>query len=222
MDKIALIEPSWGQSILQWWIDTQTTYTFIWDIAPILADVFVILYPIFLVSIYLYSIIKKKTIIKQWALYIFFVTLTAVLINIWIQTFFYKERPIVTLNHIEAEETLLHKILPSSSFPSDHAVVSMSFAIATLLWWILNRKKFFTWFGIFFILISLIMTACRILTLVHRPSDIIAWLWLWILVPLLLMFRPFRYALIRHIINPIIRFEQWIIETLFNYKQPEI
>ena len=222
MDKIALIEPTWGMNILQWWIDIQEKYPFISDLAPILADIFVIIYPIFLILIYVYAIIKKKTVIKQWAFYIFFATLIAVLINIWIQTFFYKERPIVVLNQIETEETLLHDILPTSSFPSDHAVVSMSFAIATLLWWIYNRKKFFTWFGVFFIIISLIMTACRILTLVHRPNDILAWLWLWILVPLILMIRPIRYFLIRNIINPVIRFEQWFLDVLFGYEQPKV
>jgi hypothetical protein len=36
------------------------------------------------------------------------------------------------------------------------------------------------------------------------------------------MIRPLRYVLIRNVINPIIRFEQWIIDNLFNYKQPEI
>ena len=66
------------------------------------------------------------------------------------------------------------------------------------------------------------MTLCRILTLVHWPSDIIAWLLLWALIPLLLMIRPVRYALIRYLVNPIIRFEQWFIETLFNYEQPEV
>ena len=166
--------------------------------------------------------IKKKPQIKQWAFYIFFATLIAVLINIWIQTFFYKERPIVALNQVEVEETLLHEILPVSSFPSDHAVVSMSFAMATLLWWIYNRKKFFTRSGVLFIMVSLVMTLCRILTLVHWPSDILAWLWLGILVPLILMIRPIRYALLRYLINPIIRFEQWFIGTLFNVKQPEI
>jgi membrane-associated phospholipid phosphatase len=116
----------------------------------------------------------------------------------------------------------LHDILPTSSFPSDHAVVSMAFAMATLLWWIYSKKKFFTCSGIAFIVVSLIMTICRILTLVHRPSDIVAWLWLWILIPLLLMIRPIRYTLLRYIINPIIRFEQWFVGTLFNYKQPEL
>jgi undecaprenyl-diphosphatase len=221
MHTIQLIEPSRWMDFLQWWIQIQAKYERISNLAPVLADVFVVLYPIFLVLIYLYAIIKKKTLIKQWAIYVFLVTFIAVLINIWIQTFFYKERPIVALNQVEAEETLLHEILPTSSFPSDHAVVSMAVAISTLLWWLYNKKKFFIWSGIIFIIISLIMTLCRILTLVHWPSDIIAWLLLWILVPLLLV-RPVRYALIRYVINPMIRFEQRIVKSLFNYKQPNI
>lgn len=222
MHTIQLIEPSRWMDVLQWWIDIQTKYEWISNLAPTFADVFVMVYPIFLISIYLYAIIKKKSVVKQGALYIFFVTVIAVLINIWIQTFFYKERPIVVMNHVEAEETLLHDILPASSFPSDHAVVSMTFAMATLLWWLCNKRKFFTWSGVLFIIISLIMTACRILTLVHWPSDILAWLWLWIFVSLLLIIRPFRYAILRNLVNPIIRFEQWFIGTLFNYEQPEV
>ena len=222
MHTISLIEPSRWMDILNWWIDIQAKYEWIANLAPTFADIFVFAYPIFLVLIYLYAMIKKKVQIKQWAIYICIATFIAVLLNIWIQTFFYKERPIVVLNQVEMEETLLHDILPTSSFPSDHAVVSMAFAVATLLWWIYNRKKFFTRSGIFFIIISLVMTACRILTLVHRPSDIFAWLLLWALVPLILMIRPIRYALIRYVINPIIRFEQWFIGTLFNYEQPEV
>lgn len=208
--------------ILNRWIDIQDKYVVISNLAPVLADVFVIAYPIFLVWIYVYAIIKNKSLIKQWALYIFFVTLFAVIINIWIQTFFYKERPVVALSHIDAEETLLHDILPTSSFPSDHAVVSMAFAMATLLWWLYNKRKFFTWSGIVFIFVSLIMTACRILTLVHWPSDIVAWLWLWILVSLLLMIRPFRYMIIRFFVNPLIRLEQWVMRKVFHYEQWKI
>lgn len=222
MHGIELIEPLWWMNILNRWLDIQNKYEWLVNLAPTFADVFVIAYPIFLVALYVYAILKKKNSIKQGCLYIFLATFIAVLINIWIQCFFYKERPIVVLNQVEVEETLLHEILPTSSFPSDHAVVSMAFAMATLLRWIYNKRKIFTWSGLLFIIISLVMTACRILTLVHWPSDIVAGLWLWILVPLLLMIRPIRYALIRNIINPIIRFEQWIIETLFNYKQPEV
>lgn len=222
MHTIQLIEPSRWMDVLNRWLNIQTKYEWIANLAPTFADIFVIAYPIFLVCLYIYAIIKKKTIIKQWAFFIFFTTLLAVLINIWVQMFFYKERPIVVLNQIETEETILHDILPTSSFPSDHAVVSMAFAMATLLRGIYNRKKCFTRFGVLFIIISLTMTICRILTLVHWPSDILAWIWLWIIIPLVLILRPIRYFLIRHIINPIIRFEQRFIETLFNYKQPNV
>ena len=219
MHKISLIEPSRWMDILNRWVDIQNKYEWIANLAPTFADVFVIVYPIFLILVYIYAIIKKKPSVKQWAIYIFLATFTAVLINIWIQTFFYKERPNVVLNQVETGETLLHDMLPTSSFPSDHAVVSMAVAIATLLWWLYNKKKFFIWSWIIFIIISLIMTACRILTLVHRPSDIFAWLLLWMLVPSILLVRPVRHALIRYIINPIIRFEKWVIKKIFRYEQ---
>lgn len=220
MHSIQLLEPSWWLTILQRWVDLQSNIEWISSIAPIFADAFVFLYPVFLVGVYVYAIIKKKPSIKQWALYIFFATLVAVLINIWIQCFFYKERPIVFFNNqVDAWETLLHEILPVSSFPSDHAVVSMCFAVATLLWWLFSKKKFFTWSWIVLILVSFIMTTCRVLTLVHWPSDILAWLWLWILVPILLLIRPIRYFLLRCVIDPIIRFEKWIVKILFRYEQ---
>ena len=219
MHSIELIEPNWWLNLIEWGVWLQEKYIWISSIAPILADVFVIIYPIFLVLVYIYAIIKKKEILKQWALYIFFATFFAVLINIWVQCFFYKERPIVTLNQVDAWETLLHEILPVSSFPSDHAVVSMSFAMATLIWWIYSRKKFCIRSWVLLLLISFIMTSCRVLTLVHRPSDILAWLCLGLLVPLLLVIRPIRYALLRYIINPIIRFEKRVIKKLFRYEQ---
>ena len=222
MHRFQLIEPSRWMGILNRWLDIQDKYGWISNVAPTFADIFVVLYPIFLVCVYLYAIIKKKSVLKQGCIYIFFATLIAVLINIWIQTFFYKERPIVVLNQIEVEETLLHDILPTSSFPSDHAVVSMTFAIAALLWWLYSKRKFFTRSGVAFLVVSFVMTLCRVLTLVHWPSDIVAWIWLGNLVPLILIIRPIRYALIRKVINPIIRFEQRFIEGLFNYKQPEI
>ena len=222
MHKISLIEPSRWMNILNRWVNIQNKYEWIANLAPTFADIFVFAYPIFLVFIYLYAIVKKKTLIKQGAIYVCVATFIAVLVNIWIQCFFSKERPIVALNQVEMEETLLHDILPTSSFPSDHAVVSMAFAVATLLWWLYTKKKIFTRSWIVFMVISLIMTLCRILTLVHWPTDIIAWLFLWALVPCLLMIRPIRYVLIKYIINPIIRFEQWLVWTIFKYRQPEV
>lgn len=219
MHSIQLVEPSWWMDVLNWWIDFQSKNGWISNLAPVFADAFVIIYPVFLIVIYIYAILKKKPLMKQWALYVFLSTFIAVLINIWIQCFFYKERPIVFFSHVDAWETLLHEILPVSSFPSDHAVVSMSFAMATLLWWLYSKKKVFTWSWILLLIVSLVMTSCRILTLVHWPSDIVAWIVLWILIPLLLMIRPIRYTLLRYIIDPIIRFEKYIIKKIFKYEQ---
>ena len=222
MHTFELVEPLWWMNILEWGLDIQEKYTFLADLAPIFADIFVVVYPIFLVSVYVYAIVKNKPLVKLWALYIFFATLFAVIINIWIQCFFYKERPIVVFNQVDAWETLLHEILPTSSFPSDHAVVSMAVAMATLLWWLFSRRKFFVWSGIVLIIVSFIMTVCRILTLVHWPSDIVAWLWLWLVIPLILMIRPVRYVLLKCFINPLIRLEQWIVKKLFHYEQWDI
>ena len=219
MHSIQLVEPMWWIDLLQWGIELQDVHQWISVLAPVFADVFVLIYPIFLVWLYIYAILKKRKSIKQWCLYIFLVTLIAVLINILIQSFFYKERRIVILNPTEASETLLHEILPVSSFPSDHAVVSMAFAMAALVWWIYTRKKFFTWSGVILLLVSFVMTICRILTLVHWPTDIVAWLGLWIIIPLIFIIRPIRYAFLRYLINPIINLEQWIVRKLFKYEQ---
>lgn len=219
MHKIQLIEPQWWLNIIQKWLELQNQYPWIANFAPIWADIFVLIYPIILLSIYIYDIIKKKTEWKIAALFIFISTFTSTICNIWIQTFFIKDRPIIALQWIETEETLLHWILPASSFPSDHAVVSMSFAIATLAWWIAYKKKSYIYTWISLIIISFIMTSCRILTLVHRPSDILWWICLGALIPCVLIIKPIREFIIKHLINPIINMEKRIMLKIFKYRQ---
>ena len=218
MHKIPLVEPQWWVELLQKWQDIQAKYWWVSDLAPIFADIFVVIYPIFLVCVYIDAIVKRKKMQKQWALFVFFSTFFSVFINIWIQCFFFKERPIVALSNVDAEETLLHSVLPSSSFPSDHAVVSMSFAIAVLVRWIYSKKKFFIWSGIVLIFIAFLMTGCRILTLVHWPTDILAWLCLWAIVPCILIIRPIRNFVISYFANPIIKLEEWIVKKIFNFE----
>jgi membrane-associated phospholipid phosphatase len=149
-----------------------TSYPRIDQYTSIGADIFVFLYPIFLVALYLKGIIKKEKESKEGALFIFFSCLFCTLINIGIQRFFYKQRPNAVL-YDDTEETMLHQFLPESSFPSDHAVVSMSFALATLFrgYKVKNKKIIFA--GYVFIVISLVMCLCRIFTVVHWPSDIL-------------------------------------------------
>jgi hypothetical protein len=102
MHGIELIEPEWGMNILNRGISLQDTYPWVANWSEIFADIFVFLYPIFLIILYVYAIVKQKKTIKQGCLYIFLATFIAVLINIGIQCFFYKERPINTLTQVDA------------------------------------------------------------------------------------------------------------------------
>jgi membrane-associated phospholipid phosphatase len=88
------------------------------------------------------------------------------------------------------KETVLHQFLPSASFPSDHAAVSMSIAMMSLLRGIKNKDKKFLRFGGILMIFSLITSFARVASGVHRPTDIIGGSIVGILVPLLLMWRP--------------------------------
>jgi hypothetical protein len=46
-------------------VDIQDKYEWIANLAPTFADIFVIVYPIFLILVYVYAIIKKKQLVKQ-------------------------------------------------------------------------------------------------------------------------------------------------------------
>jgi len=171
--KFPLIEPQRGLSLLQTFTKLSEQYPRIDQLAPIGADVFVFIYPIFLVFLYTKGMIRKQLDRKEGALFIFFSCLISILTNICIQAFFLKDRPNIELFHLEAEETLLHKFLPSSSFPSDHAAVSMSIAIATLLRGYKTKNKNLIRMGYFLIIVAIIMSTCRVITVVHRPTDIL-------------------------------------------------
>lgn len=162
---------------------------------PILADIFVFSYPIYLLGLYGWWWIKKDIVPKVGALIIWCNVAITVIINISIQFFIEKSRPNIVLWLLDQkQETVLHKFLPSSSFPSDHAAVSMSIAIASILRWILYKDQKYIWFWSIGILFSIIMCSARIMTAVHRPTDIIAGMCVGIIVPLLLILpRPRKW-----------------------------
>ncbi|MDR2189652.1 MAG: hypothetical protein LBP53_00145 [Candidatus Peribacteria bacterium] len=135
------MEPQWGYTLLQKSIALSDTYPRIAHFAPLGADIFTFIYPIFLVALYLKGMIKKQKELKEGALFIFLSCFISVLINIFIQSFFLKHRPNIELFNENIGETLFHGLLPDSSFPSDHAVVGMSIAIATLLWGYKMKKQ---------------------------------------------------------------------------------
>lgn len=146
------------------------------------------LYPILLVVLYIIGIKKKSRPLKIYALYVFFSACVSALLNIVIQAFVTKARPESVLT---GADNLLLKHLPTMSFPSDHAAVSMAIAIALICATIyvivkysqkseqpfknfLHNRKIFVTIGVLFLLASIVMSIARVAVGVHWPTDILA------------------------------------------------
>ncbi|AHB41298.1 hypothetical protein P148_SR1C00001G0506 [candidate division SR1 bacterium RAAC1_SR1_1] len=156
-------------------------------LTPTLADVFVFSYPIYLIVLYSIGRIKKQISYKVASLWIFANVVVTTLVNIGIQALVQKSRPNIVLGLIDEKvETVLHKFLPTSSFPSDHAAVSMSIAVATFLRGIQKKDRKYIYFSIILFVFSCIMCVSRIATAVHRPTDILGGILVGAIIPLLL------------------------------------
>ena len=171
--------------MLNVWVSTsQLSFT----ITSFLADFFVFLFPILLVVLYVIGIRKKSRPLKIYALYVFLAACVAALLNIVIQAFVTKARPESVLT---GADNLLLKHLPTMSFPSDHAAVSMAIAIALICATIyvivkysqkseqvfknfLHNRKIFVTIGVLFLLASIVMSIARVAVGVHWPTDILA------------------------------------------------
>ena len=170
-----LVEPQRWVNLIQFMNTWVSTSKLLFTIVSVLADVIVFLFPIFLVVVYIVWMKKKNDTFKEFSLRIFSSTVVAALINILIQFFFSKARPESAL---EWTWRLLLKHLPTMSFPSDHAAVSMAFGVATyyfvyLLVWTKVQKIMKRW-AIFFILWSIVMSLSRVAVWIHWPTDILA------------------------------------------------
>lgn len=205
----------------QWWVNLLNSL-FVWMQAslawsyriPILADVFVFTYPIYFLALYIYGMtqtLKRWNVeaLKRWmkykiaALYIFAGVIVSFIVNIGLQFFVDKTRPNVFLWLADLKnETILNKFMPSSSFPSDHAAVTMSIAMMSLFRGIYNKDKKFLRFGGILIIFSLITWFARVSSGVHWPTDIIWGSIVGIIIPLILMRKP------------IYRFGTWIAERI--------
>ena len=102
-----------------------------YNIAAFFADVPVFFIPVFLLWLYIRrGIFKEEHSSKYGALSIFSAAVVTTLICLFIQHFIDKVRPETALT---SATSLIMKHLPTRSFPSDHAAVSWSIAIATLM-----------------------------------------------------------------------------------------
>ena len=114
-------------------------------IIPILADIFVFSYPLYL--IYLYFIAhdhqnRRKKLFhpshdrqhKYHALTIFSSFVGSVIVNYILKAFVEQARPYEIIKlFINPKESLLLNSIPHDSFPSDHAAVGMTIAVCLLI-----------------------------------------------------------------------------------------
>ena len=163
--------------------------------------------------------ITKNKLFKQDALIIFFSCLFSVIVNILSQQFFDKQRPIYEFGTVVVDkDTILHQFLPVTSFPSDHAVVTFSIAMATLLLALRSHNKNLKiWSGFLFVF-AVITGLCRIGTTVHRTTDILAGVVVGLLTPIVLFLPKPMDLLTRFVLDPIIRFETRLMNKLFKRK----
>lgn len=192
---IHLVEPQWGVALAQSLFAWMQLSAFWSHRMPILADIFVLSYPVCLLGLYGYGMLLKwRGNREQWQwyktswIYILMGTVLSIIVNVLVQYFFDKARPNVALWLADLKhETILHKFLPSSSFPSDHAAVSMAIAMSSLLRGIQKKDKKYIRFGVVLIIFSLITSFARVTTAVHWITDVIWWMIVGILVPLVFL-----------------------------------
>lgn len=184
---IKLIEPLWSVNLSKALFVWMQASTFLSHRMPILADIFVFSYPVYLVALYLYGMITKKLSYKIAAIFIFLGTLLTAIVNIVIQFFIDKVRPDIILGVTDLKTpSILHKFLPSASFPSDHAAISMGIAFSSIVWWVKHKDKKYMRFGVVLIIFSLITSFARLTSAIHWLTDIIAGSVIGIVVPWIL------------------------------------
>lgn len=214
-----MVEPRWWYDFLLFLVNLGEKYSWIWNFYPIGADIFVFVYPIFLTGLYLYGMIKHRMEAKKEAIFIFFACFFSVAVNIISQQFFDKLRPIYEFwtQNLD-QETILHQFLPSTSFPSDHAVVTFSVAMAT---WLIAHRYCNTKLkvrSVFLFIFAIITGICRIWTTVHWTTDILAGTIMGILVPVVLIIPFFFDKIEKWILSPIITLEEKITDKWFKNK----
>lgn len=195
-------------------------------IIPILWDIFVFSYPLYLIYLYFFTHdtmsrwkkLRHKNSDREHkynALSILFSFVGSILINYIIKAFVQQPRPYQVLDlAINPKESLILNSIPSDSFPSDHAAVGMTIAITTLiLWYQANNKKMITTWRIF-LGFALIMDVSRITMGVHRPVDIIMGSIVWACVAYSITRPSINIRLSDKIYNPIIAFQEYLFNLI--------
>lgn len=188
-NSIRLIEPVCTKQVMIALNSRIVQHELLVKILPLTADIFVFVYPVYLVALYIWGIRKKDIYFKQAALYLFFSAVAVAVVNFVIQFFVDKQRPETA---ILDKGNLILDHLPTEPFPSDHAAVSAAIAMATMLWGIRHRDKRFLWASVFLWFACLAMSFSRVAVAIHRPTDILAGLMVGIVCAIILFQKHIR------------------------------
>lgn len=191
------------------YLNSLTQFDFIKSITIIFSDFPIFFLPIFLIFYWIHYTYKKTPVVvsdihitknlleKENLLYIVYSVIIWIIISLTIQQFIHIDRPETAL---EAAWNLILNHLPSASFPSDHATVSVAFLSSLFFAW---YKKTWLYFSPFVIL----MLLSRIMWWVHWPFDILAWSIVWYFSSYI----TFKYITNIKLIN---KLNQLIIKTM--------
>lgn len=214
-NSIILQEPKWWENILSFLNDFANSHYYISKAIPLTADIFVFIYPIFLVWIYLYWIYKKNIEYKIWALYVFFSWFISVLLNLFIQYFVDKQRP---EQSVLSKTNLILSHIPDKPFPSDHAAISAWIAMSTFIWWIKTKNCFLKLLWIIFWIFCLVMSLSRVAAGVHWFTDILVGILIWIIVSLLLYQKDIFKFCEKNIYKKLVSLQVYIFTKIFSIK----
>ncbi len=181
------------------------------ELVPLLADVFVFTYPVLLLIWYCTGIVKKNQTHKSDALTIFSWAAYATIINIILQSFLHKDRPIFSWDN---SIHLILQDLPTASFPSDHAAVGMVIWLVVALIAYNHKSKLIKYLALALIFSSIIMSISRVAVWVHWPTDIIAGWGVAIIVASVLSLDSIQSLQQQYINKPIIKLQEWIFTSL--------
>lgn len=206
-DMFEIYEPDWWLKIIEYLNNFMDSHWILQYFVPITAEIFVFFFPIVLIVLYVIWIVRENESFKKSSLWTFWCAILTIMINICIKSFFHKERPLEIWVWWDQIIDWVDSLLPNSCFPSDHAAMSMWFAMWLLLRWINKKDKLYIWMWILFLVFSLIMSISRVIVWEHWPSDILWWLAVWIIVTLILNSKNVYKILNKFLIDPLIRFQ---------------
>lgn len=153
---------TWNQST-SIFLNTFTENSIMRIILPYFSDIPIFIIPIFLISYWIYAIIRWESKIKEALLMILYADILAGSITCCIQQFIYVERPLAFL---QGRGMYILSHIPDNSFPSDHATIGTAFLVGLFLF---GYKKSFYYLLPLFILMFL----ARIIWGIHYPLDIL-------------------------------------------------